>query len=270
MLRLDRMERGLFEFLDGIAEVTGWAFGAPNFREFPESLISLSLLAGPEPRTRRSSRGTAIEPIASIRITVEDTLPIAVGLGGVWIPIEPEPGDQPGDLRDRLVEALALEPGVSVSAVGGPGPGPKALDLSADAYGSILDLRLSGPLSSSLLTRQAPGLVVRGSWRATVSVQVFSKSRRPSSGALALAVQAQERLQTRPRVDALLAYGVGIVGYTAPIDLTSIAGQTWESRASFDLSIVLWNSWAEQIDTIETVNTQMTASAGSETITQEI
>lgn len=81
----------------------------------------------------------------------------------------------------------------------------------------------------------------------TVNAQIFSDSFKPGEQAQAYAAQAQSAIE-HPRFSQPLAdAGIGIISIGAITDLSAIEGARYESRVSFDLSIVIAATIADNI-----------------------
>jgi hypothetical protein len=265
-LRLDRIQRALFETLgDALAPVmVAWAYSEETFESVPdEGLVSLTMIGGPQPFLRSGKRGSLLNAVESITITVDSvtTGRYVIRLNGFSYFTDGLVGDTLTTIRDRLVSEINgddLETATaSVSGVDG-------LTLTADSLGGLRSLSLSGPLSAGPPTLDGRSvLVTEGAQNMLVNVQAYSKGREPRNGAWALIQRALAVVQSEDYIETMRRYGVGVWTKGVVSNLSAIAGAHWESRASFDLSIAARAVWVREADRIESVNATLTTSQPS-------
>lgn len=255
-LRLDRVQRALFETLgDAVAPVrVAWAYSEETFESVPdEGLIDLTMIGGPQPFIRSGKRGSILNAVDAITITVD-----SVGTGRYVIRLndfsyftDGVGGDTTTTIRDRLRDAINADPLETATA---SDAGASGLTLAADELGGLRSLTLSGALSAGPPTLDGRSvLVTEGAQNMLINVQAFSPCREPRNGAWALIQRALAVVQSEDYVETMRALGVGVWTKGVVTDLTAIAGAHWESRASFDLSIAAKAVWVREVDRIETV-----------------
>ena len=149
-LRLDRVQRALFETLgNAVAPVrVAWAYSEETFESVPdEGLIDLTMIGGPQPFIRSGKRGSILNAVDAITITVD-----SVGTGRYVIRLndfsyftDGVGGDTLTTIRDRLRDAINADPLETATA---SDAGATGLTLAADELGGLRSLTLSGPLSA--------------------------------------------------------------------------------------------------------------------------
>lgn len=274
-LRLDRIQQGLFEVLSDALNPTrvAWGYNQQAWETVPdEGLVLLTMVSGPRPFIRRGKRGSLLNAVDSIPLTIDAATPAAryvVNLNGFSYYTDHTGGDTVTTIRDRLLDAInadSLET-ATASAVGADG-----LTLTADSLGGLRHLTLSGPISAGApVLNGASVLITEGAQEMMVNVQSFSKGREPLNGAWALSTRAMAALQSEDYVETLRRYGVGLWGKGTVSDISTVAGGEWETRTSFDLTIAARATWVRPVDRIESVkltnNTEAPVSTQEFTIT---
>lgn len=259
-VRLDRLQRALYEALGGVADVVGWAYG-----EQPRgtgSLLVLRLLAGPTPGNVRHARGTPIKPADSIVVRVSDVVEgerVGIILNGFGYRYDVPNGATLGSIRDALLASVVAGETdygfVTATAVSTDG-----ILLTADFLGGLRSLSLRGSLvSESPVFSGDMVLVTEGTAVMTIGFQAFARDCQPSSGAAAMLGAVLDRFQSVTVADALDEYGLGIWRKGEVVDLTAIAGAHWESRAALEISFAAKSVFVTPVDSIETVDLTVVA-----------
>ncbi len=253
-LRLDRVQQALFETLtDAVAPVrVAFAYTQQSWDTVPdEGLLLLTMIGGPNPFLRSGKRGTLLNAVSSIDVTVDavGTGRYVIRLNGFSYFTDGVGGDTVTTIRDRLVTAINADALETATAT------PLAADsitLTADSLGGLRSLSLSGELSSGPPVLDGRSvLVTEGAQNMLINVQAFSKCREPRNGAWAILQQAFATVQSEDYVEAMRALGVGIWTKGPATDLSAVAGAHWETRASFDLSIAAKAVWVREVGRIE-------------------
>jgi hypothetical protein len=257
-IRLDRLQLGLYSTLTAaLAPVrVSWAYGEQSFETVPdEGLVSLNVISGPTPTSRQHKRGTILNPIADVDLTVA-----SLEIGAKYIvrinefDYSTEAGalDTVTTIRDRLtseIDADTLED-VTTSDVG-----IDAFTLTAGSSGAIRSIQLFGPLTAGAPTIDPQSvLITEGGQEMLINLEAFSKGREPRTGALTLTSISMAVLQSEDYVETLRSYGIAIRSKGPTSNLSALAGGHWESRASFDFVAAMSATWVRPIDRIETVH----------------
>jgi hypothetical protein len=218
------------------------------------------MVAGPGITNTGGKRGTTLNPITTVDITV-DSAAADIRSGIVLNDYDYATDSVGGDTVDTIAERLValvngddLETATATDLTGG------VLQLGEDFLGGIRSLSIYGSLSASNVVRSADNvLVTEGTQTMLVNVQAYSTGRSPRSGAWGVIQQCLAAFQTEDMVETLRAQGVGIGNKTQPIDLSAIAGANWESRVSADITLTARAAWVRPVDIIETVDETIVA-----------
>lgn len=267
-IRLDRLQTGI-----GLAMEAAYGTGAgtptvsfnyqeQSFEQVSDAgLISLSLVSGPVPFIRSGKRGTLLNAATSIPLTVTVATVgqrYLVRLNDFDYFHDAVGGDTPTTIRDALIaqiEADAYET-ATASTLAGDG-----LTLTADFAGGLRALQISGPITAGAPVPSGDSvLVTEGDQHLLLGIQAFSKGRELHTGAAALIAVALAAFQTESIFQVLRRYEVGIASKTTPTDLSAIAGAHWETRFSFDVTLVARSAWIDPVERIESVDTTLNMS----------
>lgn len=270
-IRFDRLQLGLFSTLsDALAPTrVSWAYTEQSFETVPdEGLVSLTISGGPTPVSRQHKRGTLLNPIADVELTVSSLVVGAkyiVRLNSFDYSTEASALDTVETIRDRLTAAIDGDPLEDVTTTD---VGVDAFVLTAGSSGAIRSVQLFGPLTAGTPTIDPQSvLVTDGGQEMSITCEAFSKGREPRSGALTLISRAMAVLQSEDYVETLRSYGVAIRSKGPAIDLSAIAGGHWETRASFDFIAAMAATWVRPVDRIETVNATIETGTVSTSLT---
>lgn len=263
--RLDRLQRGLFESLTGIAPHIVWTQGQVP-RQLVDSgdsgeLLSLRLASGPVPVHRAHSHGFTLTPASSIIVTVTGATVgtrNVVRLNDFAYYRDTVAGDTVATVRNVLL--AAIQEGES-GAVTATASGAAGILLAGDFLGGLRSLELVGQLTSSGAVISGDSVIVsERTMSHLVTLQAFSRGREPRTGAVALLDLALDELRAPDVSEELSRYGLGVWDYGAPVDLSAIAGGNWESRASADLTISARSVAVRSVHEIDSVG--ITVSVG--------
>ena len=257
-IRFDRLQRGLFSTLsDALAPTrVSWAYTEQSFETVPdEGLVSLTVSGGPRPVSRQHERGTLLNPISDVVLTVSSVVlgaRYSIRLNCFDYATEATATDTVETIRDRLSGLVNAD---TIDDVTATNIGADSIDLVAGSPGAIVSLQIFGPISAGAPNIDPQSvLVTSGGQEMSITCEAFSKGREPRFGALTLASRAMAALQTFDYVQTLLSFGVAIRSKGPIIDLSAIAGGHWETRASFDFVAAMAATWVRPVDRIETVN----------------
>jgi hypothetical protein len=260
-VRLDRVQQGIFDLVRTAVDPTEvhWDYTEPAFEQLPAAMVGLRMIGGPGAWIRKGKRGTVLTPITSVVLTVASVL-----VGKRYIIVlndhdfftDAVGGDTVDTIRDRLRDLITAD-GLDATAVDA---GAGAITLAQTSLGSIRSLALVGSLTAAAPTvSSASVLLLEGTRTMLINAQAFSKTQEPFGGAWSVISQVEEALMTEDLIQDLTALGVLVWGKTAPIDLSAIAGAHWETRASMDFTLSARSYSVRPVDTIETVDVDLTA-----------
>jgi hypothetical protein len=249
-VRLDRLQQGVFELLNGCADVVAWAMG-----EQPKAsgnALSLRML-GYE-LSQDHARGTLLLPPDSLTIRVTSATVgkrLIARLNAYDYRRDVVVGDTPTTIRNALLGEIQAGELGSVTAAA---DGSDGIALTALSLGAIRSLHLVGPgLEAEDLSFSGDAvLVTEGTALFTLALQSFSGGRELRNGAMAVMGTALDRFQSVPRLDALRRFGVSVRGLGNPIDISAIASGHWETRAACEVHLGVKDYSVSPIDTIET------------------
>lgn len=259
MIRLDRVQRGLYAAVGGVASLTMWAHGeVPIEQASAGTMAVLEMTAGPTPVRQQMARGRLLVPASSVIVRVLSATVgkrLIVRLNGYDYRHDVVADETVGDIRDALMDAIeADEPGVTVSVAGSPGA---SFTITANSLGDLWELELVG--GESDIDNDAPvfsgnGVLLSESDESLlVGVQTYSKTRSVHGGAVSLAQQIRDKLQSEDVIEGLTREGVAVWGVGGITDISAIAGARWESRATFDVTLAARSVFRRPCGQIETV-----------------
>lgn len=274
-LRLDRIEIGLFQAISGAfnpapsGPTVAWDYQENSFEQVSVGgLISLSLSAGPAPFIRQGARGTLLNAVASIPITVTTAVVgqrYLLRLNEFDYFHDAVGGDSVTTIRDALVAAINADAHETATAADLAGD---SLTLTADFVGGLRSLTLSGGLSSGAPVDSGDSVnVIEGDQALLLQVQTFSKGRTPLAGAWGLTSVVQSALQTPSLVELLRTFGVGLGAKGTPSDLSAIAGGHWSTRTAFSVTLTARSAWIDPVERIETLETTVNLSNPTTSVT---
>lgn len=164
--------------------------------------------------------------------------------------------DTPTEIRDAL---LALVVADTRSPYTPTATGADGLLVTADASGDLWQAdALPAAAWTTVQGTTNPALVTQRQMLQTLTIGCFSKATAPEDGAHVL----EARVRAALRADEYLAtwqdQGVALGVRGPPIDLSAIAGSTWETRMSFDLTVGLESVTSRPTDSIDTVTNTVT------------
>lgn len=266
-IRLDRLQLSLNTILTDALDTGGggpeviWAKTEAVWDSFtPDSgLVVLDMIAGPQPVHRAGKRGTLLNAVDSIEITITDATVgqrYIVRLNDFDYRTDSVGGDTVTTIRDRLRAAINDDDLETATAADLAADG---ITLSADSLGGMRSLELVGPLTSANKTVDGNSvLVTQGAQLVLVNVQCFSKGREPRNGAWAIQAIVMAAFQSEDFVEELRRFGVGVWNKGPSVDISAIAGAHWETRESFDLTLAAQANWVRPISRVETLTFDFT------------
>lgn len=261
MIRFDRLQRGLYLALTGVALGTSpaavlWSKTQAPRASVPGDLLALSMLAGPS-NDRWPASGVILDAAGAIELTVTGATPgvlSIVRLNGFDYRFESAGGDNPTTIRNELVKQIRDgEAGaVTVDNVGAAG-----MRLGATRAGGLRSLRILGELEAG---DPEPGETVEVKECSTttlVSLQAFTRGLEPRVSAAALLSRAIDQLRGADAIELLDRYGLAMRDVGGIVDLSAIAGGNWESRASVDLTVAAMSSSVRSLGTVESMSLEV-------------
>ena len=256
-IRLDRVQRGLFEMFSSALDPVGvaWGYNEASYETLPGNLAILTMIGGPQPWNRSGKRGAPILPALSAIVTVTAATSGALYLirfNGTDYTHEAGATDTIGDIRDALVGAIAADTGATGTAAP---TGADGVEITPTSGGGVRTVEIVGPLAAGAVVLDSQAyLVTQGTQTALINLQTYSKGREIRNGAWSIAASALATMQTESYVETLRGWGVGLWAKGAPTDLSAITSGHWESRVSLDFTVSMIAAWVDPVDTIETVN----------------
>lgn len=263
-LRLDRLQIGIGQALtlaygnvaSGGPLIT-FSYQEQSFEQVPVGgLVALTIVSGPAPFLRSGKRGTLLNAVATIPLTVTTAtvgVRYLVRLNDFDYFHDAVGGDSVTTIRDSLIAQIEADTFETATATTLAADG---LTLAADFVGGLRTLQVSGPITAGAPVASGSSvLVTEGDQQLLLGIQCFSKNREPFSGALAMIAVAEATFQTESMSAVMSRFGVGVAGKGPVTDLSAIAGGHWETRASFDVTLAAHAAWVDQIERIESVDT---------------
>ena len=249
-VRLDRLQRGMTEAMQGVADVVRMGYGSVPRGQ--GSLLAIELGAGPIAGHRRHARARTIVPPQSIVIRVTDAADGSLAAARVneyAYTAVGGPASTVTTMRDdMLAQIQAGEAGI-VDAVA---DGADGIMLSGATLGGWRELQLAGDMAADdpVAGTEAVSLT-EGTATHVVSLQAYSRGPEPRNGAWAIVSDVLGRLEDPAVVEQLDRWGVGVWQIGSPTNLTAIAGASWESRVSVDVTLAMRSVSARAVDCIE-------------------
>lgn len=266
-VRLDRVQRGIFEAMKSALEDTGvvntvcWSYQQQE-RVDDESILTLELTAGPTAGHREGAHyDTIIKPPTSVIVQVhglEVGRRALVWLNGFAHYYDIQAGDTKADVRDALLASIQDQEAEFVTATAS---GTARILLSA-TFPKLWGLYTGTPgtwsaeniLYGDGVFTGAAASVTTGIELAQLTVNAYSKNLELRNGARTIAEKARAALRTRDVVDVFARYGAAIGTRGPVIPLNAIAGANFETRAAASVDLRLESYIVKPTDTIETVN----------------
>lgn len=268
MIAFDRLQAGLRQAILA-ADNTLTVVWSPS--EYPEpaggNLVALRVLSGPDLRGYRLEHKHYPIP-TTVRVTCTNTAGSRGTIfcqGARWH-LDVEPGETATEYRDRWVEYLATA-GLAVDGEITP-VGANAFDIAGTELISLYGFGTFGQVTSTV-TASTFSDIRSSDARLRIEAQVFSGTRYLRGGAMDTAAKLVAKLGLPAPRAVLNAYGLVHVTTSPVVDLTTIAGPGWESRAAVSVDIGTNIFAAEAVESIETVTGTLTVENGTgESITQ--
>ncbi len=255
-MRVDRLQQGLFLALSGLGATVLWTHSQVPRSEVDDDLLALSVTAGPTAWNRGHAHGGQVQAqVQSLRITVTAATAGArtvARLNGFDYRVDVSAVDTVTTVRDELLSQIQDGEDGDVTAAA---HSTNAIDLTADWAGAIWKLGITAELAASdLVEADAYVEVSSRTETSSISLQAYSQGREPRDGATALLTKARKALRRRDVQATLERYGLGLWRVGTPIDLSAIAGASWETRSAVDLTVAAQSVLVEPVDVIEHVS----------------
>ena len=259
--RLDRVQRACIAAMLAAtpAAVAMWAPSSYPTRALGDEIVTAQIVRGP--LISGTSRYFSAEPTNLIWRVSSAATAARVGLaltGGRWA-TDVVGGDTDTTIRDRLIVALtagatepAHLPGVTIATDSTDG-----IRFTADggAVGLLWGAAKIGPSAVTLAADVEADCEVTTA-RAACMIEFMSYAVGRGVEAMTLLGALAGALNSADMIAIKESYGVSFNGpMTEPVDLTSIAGADWESRASARLAVNVRSYRAIPIDDIDTATT---------------
>lgn len=248
-VRLPHLERGLTQALAPVADVVCWARGEQP-RDAGESLLSMRLMAPPSVLARHGGRVRARAQSATVTVTgaTEGGRNVLQLDGYRHVRDVPAASTVTAE-RDALKAQLDdIEAGrVTTAAVSTDQITITPVDITA-----LWDLQVSGELTGEV-THGGALRVDKRQEQALVEIQTFARGKHLAQSAHAILTQALNRLVDHDPMVALAEWGVAVLGWSPPVDISAIAGAGWETRASSVLTVNMRARYVAKVKRLETV-----------------
>lgn len=264
MIRFDRIQRAVVGMVSYLADAEPLVLWAPS--HFPRRSDGVSVV------TARAVRGPLVRP-ASVMSSNEPTIL-------TWVIAAPAEGDRVGvsitgaqwtvdvpamgtaeTVRDALLELFTPEilPGVTVSD-----SGTDTIVFDADDVPGLLWRPQGiGPGVTVTATEVVPCEIATATAEVVVELQAYASGRGLS--ALSILADVAGGVHLEGAIERRNTTGVSLINVSELIDLTSIAGADWESRASMRMTLGVRSYKARTIDIIDTV--ELTADVDNVSVT---
>lgn len=253
-VRLDRLQRGLYEALSGVAGSVLWTMSEVPHEQLDDvDILTLESTAGPTHVHRRHSQGTLLAPADSIIVRV-DAATVGtrniVRLNEFDYYYDAIGGDTATDIRDDLLPQIQAGEVGSVTATA---DGADGIALAGDFLGGLRSLTLLGELSSESEVFSGDAvLVTESTVTFLITLDAYSKNREPRNGAMSVIDAAIDQLHSLDVVENLGRYGLGLWDIIGTTDLSGIAGAHWETRAAANVTVAARTVFVRPVDQIET------------------
>lgn len=271
-VRIDRLQEGLFTVLSDFygSEVSVfWAHNEPSREQLKSNLLSLEVLSGPTKVYQTRPRGQAFIPPTNIVLTIvnaiEDEL-YQIYINNIKYSYTAVFGDTVDTIRDALVsivEADEYKP-CTISATLNAGE----FEIIPNSFAEIYQCSINQNITlTTLVLSSSAALFTRGVRQFVVSLQAFSKNKNPRNGSQYLMDRFMDLSEMKTYSDLLWGnYGISLINVSSPVDLTAIAGASWESRSSIDLTINLDSGVTEPTESLEGVSFSVSLQNGTQPI----
>lgn len=255
MIYWDRLMGGLSAAITEALPGTPTVVWSPS--EYPRDdvndFIALRLISGPDIRDGRFESLGGMRPLpTTIRVTCTNTsnaLGRIAATGAVWS-LEVGNPETAEAYRDRWLDELATV-GKSLDATITP-VSTNAFDIVGTNLWSLYGFSASGETSASI-TASTNAIAKTADAVMQVEIQCFSHTRYAYGGAMDTATRLLSSLDLPAVYDIMNSRGLVILNRAPIIDLTTLSGPGWESRAALTINVGMRAFVAEQIDTIEEV-----------------
>lgn len=238
-VRLDRLERGLFEALGSVADEFAHAHGGQP--RGAGSLLECRVLGGPSKRQASEVHGGTIRARAmSGTVTITDAVEAeryVVRLDGFRHVVDVPALATVTTVRDLILASMVEREAGRVTA---EASGADAIDLTPAGVGALWDLSVLGDIETELVYQESEWCrVAEVNERVTIELQAYSHTASLEGGASTVLNAARARLADRAVLAGLNEYGVSVATQGRVVPLTAIAGGRWESRASLDVELTV-------------------------------
>lgn len=219
------------------------------------NLVTIQQLTGPSP-----GDGVQVSHRRTDELPDDATLTISAATEGAiyWTMINGREvytagvlGDTVTTIRDRLLGLLNAEAGVPL--VTATSSGADSILLTPTDPGGLWIMRVAGSITvavGTLDTYAVTDIYRRMTW----TIQAYTRDTSPRNSAHELLHRILTALEDPDSLQLVLSSGVSIESKSAVADLTALAGSTWESRASMDLSLRMRGIAIRPISSIDTVS----------------
>lgn len=235
-VRLDWLERGLYEALRDCADVVAWSHG-----EQPRgggSLLSLHLDGGPSKGLRGGSRhGGEKRPRATSALVTIDSVTegqrLELRLDDFRYRHDVAEDEDVDVVRDQLMEQIAeVDPSgfdIEPSGTGG-------MLLTPTSIASLYDINATGDVSVEI-EHDGYVRVARYAEIATLHLEAFTRDRSLGANAHAILTTAFDQFRNHDVLCELQRWGAGVEDIGDSVDQSAVVGGGWESQAMADIRL---------------------------------
>jgi hypothetical protein len=269
-VNLARFQTALVQVFDDATGLeSGWSYGEGVYNStFAGDFINLTL-TGPMTKATTAARGNSFQPCESVAFTVDAaTEGQLIGVYVNEIPIRHEVTgvDTVTTIRNTLVAAVAAIAPDEFTAAAGVAAG--AWTLTPAYFGGIWSARYFGSMTADVTLEDELAIATIGTRRYSIQVEAFSKGREPYNGAWSIVDKLMAALELPENTQTFADYGVGIGMIGNAVDLSAIAGGSWETRVAFDMDVNLRTVVVRPVGQIAT--TSLASAMSSPTLTYTI
>lgn len=245
-VRLPFLERGLRSCLVGVADVVSWARGH-NARG-AGSLLSMRLMGPPRSLARHGGKSRARSSSATITIddAPEGTRTVIQLDAYRYVRDVPASSSVTAE-RDALLALLVAGESDRMTVAAS---GSDAITLTPLTISSLWELKVSAELSATVAHSGAVRLDQRQE-EAALAIETFARGPHLADSAHAVLSDALNRTVEHDRMLELAELGIAVTGWTPPVDISAVAGGTWETRASALVSLNLRSTYITSVDRLE-------------------
>lgn len=260
-VKADRLKRVVSAWVSTFTNADAFVWAPSNYprRSLGDSVITARLVRGPTDRA--PSIGYVVEPTRlrwSVSGAVEDDR-VGLALTGIRWAYDVQNGDTDTDVRDAVLALVQADsrllPDVTITTDGADG-----IDFDASGtLGRLWSRRAIGSAASWTVTTSEHAEVQTAISLSTIELQAYVAGQ--GMEAAELLTELLGSLNLSEAVQIRSDFGVSLLDAPGDVvDLTTIAGADWESRASARLLLAARSYKAVPTEIVESATVEMTTS----------